>query len=90
MPKPPMLPITNLDSQSMRESFRLAMREIEAVLAKKKKITDLTKLAANTVSNYAKIRSTEVHDKALEVVLMRRSLPLPSRNAKVEARTTVQ
>lgn len=68
---------TSEDSRAMKESFKLAMKEIEAVLGKKRSITDLTKLAANTVSNYAKIRSTEVHDKALEVMLLRRGMKKP-------------
>lgn len=70
---------TMRDSTAMQASFRLSMKEIELVLAGKKKITDLTKLAANTVSNYAKIRSTEVHDKALEIALMRRAMRIPEK-----------
>lgn len=64
------------DSQEMKSSFKLAMRELEAVLDRKKPLTDLTKVAANTVSNYAKIKSSEVHDKGLEIMLMRKEMQM--------------
>jgi hypothetical protein len=65
---------TTQDSNTMKRSFQLAVEELEAVLSRKKPITDLTKVAANTVSNYAKIRSTEIHDKGLEILMMRKDI----------------
>jgi len=62
------------DSRLMGKAFKLAVKEIEEVLDRKKPITDITKVAANTVSNYSRIRSTEIHDKALELMIARKDM----------------
>lgn len=62
------------DSQLMSKAFKLAMKELEDVLDRKKPITDITKVAANTVSNYSRIKSTEIHDKALELMIARKDI----------------
>lgn len=64
------------DSRVMGKAFRLAMQEIEEVLERKKPITDITKVAANTVSNYSRIKSTEIHDKALELMIARKDIKM--------------
>jgi len=66
------------DSERMRKAFDLAMKEIEEVLERKKIITDVTRLAANTVSNFSRIKSTEIHDKALEIMITRKDIKLLS------------
>lgn len=57
------------DSKAMAKVFALALKEIEIVLEGKKAITDVTKVAANTLSNYSRIKTTEIHDKALELMI---------------------
>jgi hypothetical protein len=65
----------------MARAFDLAMKEIEEVLNRKKSITDITRLAANLVSNYSRIRSTEIHDKALELMIERKDIKeIPLKN----------
>lgn len=59
------------DSKAMQGIFALALEEIEEVLAAKRNMSDITKLAAATLSNYSRIKSTEIHDKALEIMLSR-------------------
>lgn len=54
------------DSQEMRKAFELAVKEIVAVLERKKDITDITKVAAGTLGNYTRIKSTEVHEMGLK------------------------
>ena len=49
---------TSIDSKRMEKVFDLAITEIEAVLARKKPVTDLTRLAGASLSNYSKIKST--------------------------------
>jgi hypothetical protein len=58
----------------MQKVFRLSIAEIEAVLSRSKAITDVTRVAANTLSNYSRIKSTEIHDKALEIMLTRKDI----------------
>ena len=65
---------TNKDSIIMEKAFKLALKEIEDVLDRKKSITDVTRVAANTVSNYSRIKSTEIHDKALELMIARKDI----------------
>ena len=60
------------DSRAMQKVFKLSIAEIEAVLSRSKAITDVTRVAANTLSNYSRIKSTEIHDKALEIMLRRK------------------
>jgi hypothetical protein len=60
------------DSRVMDKAFRLSVEEIEGVLEKKRPITDRTRVAASTLSSYAKIKSTEIHDKALEMMVERK------------------
>lgn len=57
------------DSEAMKNVFHLSLGEIEKVLAGKVSITDLTKVAAGTLTNYSRIKSTEIHEKALEIML---------------------
>jgi len=64
----------NKDSLIMEKAFKLALKEIEDVLDRKKSITDVTRVAANTVSNYSRIKSTEIHDKALELMIARKDI----------------
>lgn len=52
----------------MKKHYELSLDEIEKVLSDKKPITDKTRLAANVVSNYAKLKQSEVHDKGLEIM----------------------
>jgi len=58
----------------MRKVFVLALKELEEVLERKKSITDVTRVAANTLSNYSRIKSSEVHDKALELMIARKDI----------------
>lgn len=64
-----MIPETKDDSNAMKKVFSLSLEEIESVLDGKKAITDVTKLAACTLTNYSRVKSTEIHDKALEIML---------------------
>lgn len=64
------------DSLAMEKVFRLSLVEIEEVLSRKRPITDITKVAANTLSNYSRIKSTEIHDKALEIMLSRKDIKI--------------
>lgn len=64
----------NVDSDLMKKSFQLSVKELEAVLDRKKSFTDITKLAATTLNSYSKIRSTEVHEKGLEIMLMKQDV----------------
>ena len=59
------------DSEAMEKAFSLCLKEIESVLGGERGITDLTKLAAATLGGYSRIKSTEIHDKALEIMLAR-------------------
>lgn len=68
------LPETREDTRSMRKVFVLALKELEEVLERKKSITDVTRVAANTLSNYSRIKSSEVHDKALELMIARKDI----------------
>ncbi len=62
------------DSKRMWTAFDLAMKEIEDVLSRKKHPTDLTRMAAAVVSSYSRIKTTEIHNKALELVIARKDL----------------
>ena len=64
------------DSQEMREAFKLAVRELEQVLGKKKSITDVTKVAAGTVANYSRIKSTEIHEMGLKIMMEKNNIKL--------------
>jgi len=57
------------DSKKMKKAFDLSVDEIEKVLDRKKPITDITKLAGVTLAAYSRVKSTEMHDKALEIML---------------------
>jgi hypothetical protein len=59
------------DSVAMKSVFLLSLKEIESVLKREKSITDVTKVASNSVSSYSRIKSTEIHDKALEFAMSR-------------------
>lgn len=62
------------DSIKMKRAFDLAVDEIENVLGRKKTITDITRLAGVTVATYSRVKSTEMHDKALEIMLSKKQL----------------
>jgi hypothetical protein len=53
-------------TDQMERVFGLGIQEIENVLTGKKTITDVTRLASNTLSNYSRILSSEIHERALE------------------------
>jgi hypothetical protein len=57
------------DTEKMQRAFDLAVDEIVEVLSRKKPPTDITRLASNVASTYGKLKSAEVHDKALEIYL---------------------
>lgn len=59
------------DSKAMEKVFELALKEIEAVLDSKTNISDVTKLACAALGGYSRIKSTEVHNKALEIAMGR-------------------
>jgi hypothetical protein len=61
-----------VDSMSMNRVFKLSVGEIEDVLSRKKAITDVTKVAAVTLSGYSRIKSTEIHEIALMSMLERK------------------
>jgi hypothetical protein len=65
---------TKSDSREMKKVFRLALDEIEVVLRREKAISEVTRVAANTLSNYSRVKSTEIHDKALELMMARRDM----------------
>ena len=62
------------DSEKMSKAFDLAVAELEQVLAKKKSITDVTKIAAGTVANYSRIKSTEVHELGLKLMMKKNGI----------------
>ena len=57
------------DSEKMSKVFDLAVSELEQVLDRKKAITDITKIAAGTVANYSRIKSTEIHELGLKLMM---------------------
>ena len=59
------------DTLMLEKAFRLSVKEVEKVLGQKKGITDKTRLASATIGNYAKIKSVEVHEYALDVAMSR-------------------
>lgn len=68
------IPDVTTDSRSMAKAFGLSVKEIEAVLDRSRPITDVTKLAAATLGSYSRIKSTEIHDKALELMIARKDI----------------
>jgi hypothetical protein len=62
------------DSQIMHKAFVLSMEEIEMVLTGKREGTDLTRLASATVSSYTRVKSTEIHEKGLDLMMKRLKL----------------
>lgn len=62
------------DTESMEKVFNLCIKKIEDVLDRKKTITDVTRLAANTLSNYSRLKSSEIHDKAIELMIARKDI----------------
>jgi len=65
MPRKPEFSGLNSDSQSMQEVFRLSIDEIRAVLKRDRKMSDVTKTAVVTLSNYTRIKATENNERAL-------------------------
>ena len=62
----------NQDSEALRPAFLLAAKHLESYLDGKTAGSDKIKVAAITVNGYAKVRSTEIHDKALEIMMAKR------------------
>lgn len=59
------------DTLRLEKAFTLSVQEVEAVLSGEKPINDKTRLASATIGNYAKIKSVEVHEYALDVAMSR-------------------
>jgi len=57
------------DSDSMQKVFSLSLKEIEEALDGKRKITDSTRLAASTLLSYAKIKTADIQERALELAI---------------------
>jgi len=64
---------SHADTDSMKEIFKLSIEEVKQVLNGARSITDVTKIAAITISNYTRLKSAEIHDKAIEVMLARKN-----------------
>ncbi len=64
------------DTETWKPAFKLAAKEIEEVLSHRKTPTDLTRIASNTGSTYARLKAAEIHDKALELLMARKDLNL--------------
>ena len=58
------------DSDAMQSVFNLSLKEIEAALKCERKITDNTRLAASTLLSYAKIKTADIQERALELAIM--------------------
>lgn len=67
------------DTSLLTKAFALAVEEVERVLQGGEPITDKTKLASATIGNYAKIKSVEVHEYALDVAMTRLNGASPRR-----------
>lgn len=63
--------VVKTDSSKMERVFELSVEEIERVLNKKCAITDVTKIASSALATYSRIRSTEVHELGLQLVMAR-------------------
>jgi hypothetical protein len=57
------------DSDAMQKVFTLSLKEIEDALKGDRKITDNTRLAASTLLSYAKIKGSDIQEKALELAI---------------------
>jgi hypothetical protein len=69
---------TQEDNEKIKKALNLSLDEIIHVLENKQKITDRTKMATATFMGYTRLRSTQVHQRALEVAVARKDvLPLP-------------
>jgi uncharacterized protein (DUF2384 family) len=64
------------DSKKMKRVFNLSVDELENVLTRKKPPTDITKIALVSASTYSRIKSTEVHEKALEIMMKKGNLKI--------------
>jgi hypothetical protein len=64
------------DSETLRRAYQLSAKEIEEVLSRKKHPTDLTRIAAVTIGSFSRIKSVEVHEKALELMIERKDLKM--------------
>jgi len=64
----------NQDTEAMGDLFNLCVKEIRDVLTRKATMTDITRLAAATLSNYTRLKSTEIHDKAIELMMTRKDI----------------
>jgi hypothetical protein len=64
-------------TDALKKIFDLSVKEIEAVLDGKKQITDMTRLAANSLTNFVRMRHIEIQEKALELETRRFQKLLP-------------
>lgn len=54
------------DSIKMQNVFEHAIKELEEVFQGKKVVTDITKMAASSISVYSRLRATELHEHVLK------------------------
>jgi hypothetical protein len=54
-------------TETLKNIFELSVKEIESVLNGSKQITDITRLAANSLTNFVKLRASELQEKALQL-----------------------
>jgi len=62
------------DSKKMTKVFDLSVQEIEKVLSGKSAITDITKVASAAMATYSRVKSTEVHELALQIMMDRQGI----------------
>lgn len=59
------------ETDKMSKVFDLAVNEIEKVLSDKKAITDKTKVSVASLGVYSRLRSAEVHEEALKIMVQK-------------------
>ena len=59
------------DTKQMHGIFGLAVKEIEAILKNKQPITERTQLSIASLGVYSRLKSAEVHERALEIMVMK-------------------
>ena len=62
------------DSEALHKAFMSSIEEVELVLARKRAITDISKLASVTIGSYVKIKCNETHERGLDIVVKRLKL----------------
>jgi hypothetical protein len=63
------------DSKAMRPAFLKAVKDLEAVFERKAPVTDLARDELCFVGAYAKVKTTEIHSRALEIAIGRKLGP---------------